>query len=481
MQIRDRGAPVNHSGMAPQQPPHPPALSLREAWQRFTAWLRGVALGEPKSSDPAAAMFAGIQRRLLLWYAGVLALILVLAGIFLYAGMQQVLLGQVDSSLARNVQIVLTQSGGSCDLPDFGRIGIPYAACYDASGSLGAASRFALDTPPFLASSLAQRALTNGSASDTIDGGSGLGAIRRYAFAVRDSNGQLLGVIQVGESIAGQIQALSALLTLLLEVGALTLIGATLGGLFLARRALSPARLAFARQQQFIADASHELRTPLTLLRANAEVLLRGRGRLSADDVALLEDIVAETDHLAAIATSLLTLARLDAGAYHFEREVVSLAEVVDAVAHRVQALAAEKGIVIQQSATGPAQVVGDRRLLEQLALILVDNAIKYNRPGGRVTLRTYTAGREAFLETYDTGEGIPPEHLARLGERFYRVDKARSREAGGAGLGLSIARGIATAHGGGLQLASAPGQGTVAVVRLPAASNLASLPPGAV
>ncbi len=456
------------------------SVSLREDWRRFTAKLRGMLQDEtPRDAGPAAGMFAGIQRRLLLWYAGVLAAILLLAGIFLYAAMQQVLLGQVDGSLSHSVQIVLSQNPGTCDLPDFQRAGIAYAACYDASGSVVAASRPTGDVPSFLDASLAHRAIASGSASDTIDGGPGFGAIRRYALAVRDqADGHLLGVVQVGILISDRTQALSTLQMLLLEVGALTLLGATLGGIILSRRALAPARLAVERQQQFIGDASHELRTPLTLLRADAEVLLRGRDQLSTDDAALLEDIVVETEHLSAIATSLLTLARLDAGTYHLERDVVSLAEVVSSVLHRTQALASEQQIALQQASIGPSLVVGDRRLLEQLALILLDNAIKYNRSGGQVTLRTYTAGHETYLEVHDTGEGIPPEHLARLGERFYRVDKARSREAGGAGLGLSIARGIASAHGGALQLSSVPGQGTIVVVRLPAASAPAASAP---
>ena len=116
-----------------------------------------------------------------------------------------------------------------------------------------------------------------------------------------------------------------------------------------------------------------------------------------------------------------------------------------------------------------PALVIGNRSLLEQAALILLDNAIKYNRPAGRVTVSAIANGDRAMLTVSDTGIGIPPEHLPHLGERFYRIDKARSREAGGAGLGLSIARGIATLHNGTLTLTSEPGQGTVATMALPA------------
>ncbi len=115
--------------------------------------------------------------------------------------------------------------------------------------------------------------------------------------------------------------------------------------------------------------------------------------------------------------------------------------------------------------------VIGDRTWLGQAALILVDNAIKYNRTGGAVTLRPYLDRQHAVLEVRDTGVGIAAADLPHLGERFYRVDKARSREMGGAGLGLSIARGIAAAHRGSLTFVSAPGEGTTATLSLPAAS----------
>jgi signal transduction histidine kinase len=122
--------------------------------------------------------------------------------------------------------------------------------------------------------------------------------------------------------------------------GLLTILGATAGGIFLAQRALEPAYLAFERQQEFIADAAHELRTPLTLLRANAEVLLRGRERLDPDDVPLIEDIVTESAHMGALASNLLTLARLDAGKQSVKRDVVDMEEIAEALVRRADALA---------------------------------------------------------------------------------------------------------------------------------------------
>jgi signal transduction histidine kinase len=326
--------------------------------------------------------------------------------------------------------------------------------------------------PPheFLDDDLAHRALAQGTASDVMDGGHEVGALYRTAQVVRDrSSGSVLGVVQGGRSIAEQRSALTALRTILLALGGVALLVATLGGLFLSGRALAPARLAFARQQAFIADASHELRTPLTLLRANAEVLLRRRDRFDPEDAALLEDIVAETAHMDHLASNLLTLARLDANRLQLEYDVVDLSELIAAIARRVAALAAERQIVVEVAADRRVVIVGDRQALEQAALILVDNALKYTPPGGRVTLRAGTSDGEAHLVVADTGVGIDPAHLPRLGERFYRVDKARSRETGGVGLGLAIARGIAAAHGGTLRLESQPGRGTTATLTFPA------------
>jgi signal transduction histidine kinase len=420
-------------------------------------------------------MFGRIQRQLVLTYAAVLGAILVLSGLLLYLVMQQVLFNQVSDRLTSGAQRVAQdwqQHPGSAPGPGpqcrYVLAGVTYEICIYPDGGVFGVLPSSLPGQGFLSPSLANAALAHGSAMDTVDGGNGIGPIQRYALAVHDPvDGDLIGIVQVGIPIQGQITALQDLATLLLLLGALTLLGAAVGGIMLSRRALAPARLAFERQQAFIGDAGHELRTPLTLMRADAEVLLRGRDRLDPDDVALLEDIVAEASHMSALATSMLTLARLDAGAQQMERDVVDLSEVAAAVVQRAEALAAEKQVTLALEAPEKLLVLGDRGQLDQAALILLDNAIKYNQPGGSVTLRAYRSGPRACLEVRDTGIGIPAEHLGRLGERFYRVDKARSREAGGAGLGLAIARRIAAAHDGTLTFASTPGEGTTAILAL--------------
>jgi signal transduction histidine kinase len=175
---------------------------------------------------------------------------------------------------------------------------------------------------------------------------------------------------------------------------------------------------------------------------------------------------------MGALANNLLTLARLDAGQEALKRDVVDINEIAGGIVRRAGAFSEENQVALrlEQPGAAPALVLGDEMLLSEAALILVDNAIKYNKPGGSVSVTVESDGRQVRLGVQDTGVGISAEHLVHLGERFYRPDKARSRELGGAGLGLSIARSIAGAHSGALTLTSTPGQGTTAILALPAA-----------
>lgn len=450
------------------------------------------------AQEAGASLFQGLRIRLTLWYCAVLAAALVLSGFVLYFSVQHFLLDQIEHSVSQNAiaiaQHAATDSDHSCPPenmpPGYGpsssgeksENSVPaLVVCFDQNGRvLQTDNTNSVEAYPsaFLSNTLVQQALETGEASDTVNAGGNYGLVYRYAVAIPGLHGnRSMGVVMVGTSIQQQENTLSLLLNLLLAVGGLALLGAGAGGLFLANRALAPARLAWANQQRFIADAAHELRTPLTLLRADAEVLLRSREHIPQDDALLLEDIVAEAHHMGNLATNLLTLARLDNRSSHQEYEVVDLARVAKAQARRIQALA--QNISVQVEGSGSALVIGDPTLLEQATLALLDNAIKYNRPGGSITVRTTTRDNHVLLQVSDTGIGIAAEHLPHLGERFYRVDKARSREAGGTGLGLSIARGIALAHGGTLTMSSIPDQGTTVTITLPQAHGRSSDVPG--
>jgi signal transduction histidine kinase len=443
-------------------------------------------------ADPSTAMFQRIRRSMTLLYTAVLVVTLLLAGTVLYVAVQQtvrvtfldpaqqILHGDVAHLSADWSQNESAAPPGSTDVcplsgPDSGRI---IYTCYDTHGVFSQASFAAANNAPtsFNGSSLAQSALSDpsGCARDVLRGGAVYGDLLREACVVQDTtSGQTLGVIQVGVQIGQTLEQLHALLVLMLIVGAFTVIVSALGGFLLSARSLAPARLAYARQQRFIGDVSHELRTPLTLLRADAEILLRGRDKLPPDDAELLDDIVDETVRLATLATSLLTLARLDSAGRLLERETFDLAEVATSVARRTAAFAAERQVTVRATTQPGLLVGGVRDLVDQAALILVDNAIKYNRLGGEVEVRAERRGERVALIVQDTGLGVAPEHLARLGERFYRPDKARTRQAGsdgGAGLGISIARGVAALHEGTLTFSSAPGAGLTATLDLPAA-----------
>src|SRR6266487_2843687 len=452
------------------------------------AWESLRRRQSPYSQEPGAALFHGLRIRLTLWYCGVLGAALVLFSVVLYLGAQYFLFSPIANDADMHAHAHVAQwlsfaSDHACSsfptdrsgpFPPNLRFTPEIVACFDQNGTLLRNADTASLPSAFLSNSLVKTALqTDQPASDIVNVGGTVGHIYRYALAVPNPGGSgYVGVVLIGESIQIEQNELNLLLTLLLSVGGIALCGAGIGGLFLANRALAPARLAWTNQQRFIADASHELRTPLTLLRADAEVLLRGRERLETEDAALLKDIVAEAGQMARISDNMLTLARLDNNALHREHEVVSMAELAQEGAQRIHALAEQRDITVQMENIGMPYVIGDPMLLEQAVLILLDNAIKYNRSGGRVMVHTEAKDEQAILEVRDNGIGIAAEHLLHLGERFYRVDKARSREAGGTGLGLSIARSIIVAHGGRLSLSSVLEQGTTVTLTLPLASG---------
>jgi two-component system, OmpR family, sensor kinase len=226
----------------------------------------------------------------------------------------------------------------------------------------------------------------------------------------------------------------------------------------------------FERQRRFIADASHELRTPLAILRGEAEVAMSKQGRTAEDYLESLGILHEETSRLIKIVEDLFTLTRADSGQYLLSPETVYLEEVVADCAHAARTLAREKNIELSVDASSECLIRGDQALLRRMILNLLDNAIKYTNEGGRVDIacRATTDGFE--IDVTDTGPGIPSELHARIFERFFRADPARSRSGreGGAGLGLSIALWIAQAHHGRLELVRSEATGSHFAVFLP-------------
>jgi two-component system, OmpR family, sensor kinase len=226
---------------------------------------------------------------------------------------------------------------------------------------------------------------------------------------------------------------------------------------------------AFARQQQFTADASHELRTPLAILRANAELAL-SQSRSAEEYRSTIETCLRAANRMSGLVQGLLTLARSDAGNPRMRFEPVPLDEVVADCLTLFKPLADEKKIAVTADMSAVI-VPGDPDALAQLVGNLLSNAIQHNHAGGTIHVRLAVSA-EAVLTVADTGPGIPEKDQPRIFERFYRVDKARARASGGSGLGLAICKAIALAHGGSIDFDSTVDTGTTFRVRLPRSAD---------
>jgi heavy metal sensor kinase len=224
---------------------------------------------------------------------------------------------------------------------------------------------------------------------------------------------------------------------------------------------------AFQHINRFSADASHELRTPLTILQLELEGIVHNH-KLSG----LLEDQIGsaleETHRMSRIVENLLTISRLDAGDAKLERVRLDLGEMAISTADEMRILAQDKAIGLRTSAENDVNIEGDRTRLQQVIVNLIENAIKYTQEGGRVEVSVQRETGKAVLQVSDDGAGIPAQAVPHLFERFYRVDKARSRASGGAGLGLSIAKAICAAHGAEISVSSEEGRGSCFRVELP-------------
>jgi len=454
-----------------------------------------------------------LRVRLTLWYVILLAIILAIfsAGIYLtlrhnlYEGLDDtvrnradVLAGALQYEDGRPTLAVSTPPGDPNDAESFVRVfDVAGEVTFDNSRPAG---EIAVD----------REAVESALSGETRSRNIGVGD---EGFRVRtqpiERYGVIAGVLEVGESRGDIGETLRILLVIIAVAYPLALAAASFSGVFLAGRALSPidrltglarrisaedlsqrlnmklpddevgrlartfdemiARLdgAFRRQREFTADASHELRTPLTAIKGQLEVAL-GKPRDAGSYREVLQVVNEEVDRLIRLVGSLLTLARADAGQIPIASEAVPLPELVAAAAEQVRLAMGRRGVELRLE-PGPAVTVrADEDLLLQLLLNLLDNARKYTRSGGRVTVGWGVRNGQAEVRVRDTGVGIAPEHLPRIFERFYRVDKARSRAGGGAGLGLSTCRWIAEAHGGSISVESVPGAGTAVVVKLP-------------
>ena len=420
-------------------------------------------------------MFEGARLRLTLWFGGVFAVILIVIGAAVMVAARTALYDQVDDQLrARSGPLVRSLGGpfdpGKRDILRFATAGGYFFAVTGPEGNVlqGSASAEEIDFPTREeledATSDGENAYLNTKTEDGDD-------LRLYIEPVAGFGGSTY-YFQVGRSIEPEQAALRRLFFIMGAGGLAGLLLAGVSGYWLAGRALRPIRQSVAAQRTFVADASHELRTPLTLIRANAELMKMESG--PGADTAGLDDIIKETDRLSYLVGQMLTLARSDSVGVEIKKERVDLGAIVRDIGRQMRLLGNEKGVsVMVESAS--ANVDGDEQRLGELAIILLDNAVKYTDGGGSISARVSVEDAKVRFVTLDTGRGIPPESLEHVFDRFYRVDKGRSREAGGTGLGLAIAKWIVDAHGGTIEIESEVGRGTTVTVELPAMAAVAA------
>jgi len=473
----------------------------------------------------------GIRLQLMLWYTAVFAALLLFTGAFFYQHLEHSLEASLDSTLQVRAQqiaggIVLT--GGTVtvrdvtgDLPGFdANPNDQRLSPVDVNNGalvrlLDAHGKLLHQTPAFRAlrvpaESVAQP-LQGTAWQGTVTSSDGQ-EVRLFSRALTE-NVQLFAVIQVGESLVQLHTLLHKLVGELLVVGLLVLLACALGSYWLAARAFAPIQRlaataraikagdlrsrvtvptardevqylaltlnemidsldqAFSHQRRFVADASHELRTPVAVIRNKTDVALLGAST-QQDYVTVLQGINAEAERLGNLISDLLALARGDEGRTQFERESVRLDLLAGAVAANGEPLAAERAITLEVQAPRPVTILGDEARLIQVVMNLLENAVRYTHPGGRVTVVVEARKNQARLAVRDTGIGIEPEHLPHIFERFYRADPARRHRGGSSsGLGLSIVEWVVRAHGGAVAVESQLGQGSCFTVTLPLAS----------
>jgi heavy metal sensor kinase len=460
-----------------------------------------------------------IRVRMTAWYVALLALIIAAVGSFVVLRLRADLVASMDHRLGSAVdQIALGyHAEGAPEARDVSSTVLSGERA--ASQVLTPAGRVVASygDPVARAPMLEPGELRRAAAGERVRRTATLGpAGRSLRIAARaTSRGAYPRVVVAGESTAAVDRTVHRLVILLLLACPAAIAATALGGWWLARRSLRPvdrlttqageigidrlserlpvpatgdevARLAATLnamltrvetgvedQRRLVADASHELRTPLAAMRAELEVSLRADDlEPQAQDV--LRSTLDEVERLSAIVDGLLTLARADRGALEVDARAVDLADVAGEVVERLRGFAATHGVTIEADlAAAPAR--GDAARLGQAIANLVDNAVTHGPADATITVSTGAAGAEAFVRVLDEGPGIPPEDRERVFDRFQRLDASRTRATGGSGIGLSIVRVVAGAHGGRAWTEPGPHGGSLFVLALPRAPAEAS------
>ncbi|WP_067936170.1 sensor histidine kinase [Alicyclobacillus kakegawensis] len=300
---------------------------------------------------------------------------------------------------------------------------------------------------------------------------------RIYYQPFLDAGGQVFYIL-LAQNVNREWAVLNQLRAVLWWVGASGALAAAVLGFWLAARALLPIRKAYQRQTEFVADASHELRTPLAVIQSNLDIVLNHSDQSVVDNLEWIQNARGEARRLTKLVEDLLTLARQDADKALLRRDRVDTNALVHRLIELFLPLADARNVHLSADVEPGVMILGDGDRLHQLFVILIDNAIKYNRPGGQVSVRVRASRNWALFHVEDTGIGIPEADLPRVFERFFRADPARQHEeTTGAGLGLSMAQWIVEAHKGRIRVDSVEGKGTTVSVQLPLAARGSDAP----
>ncbi|WP_042374529.1 sensor histidine kinase [Neobacillus jeddahensis] len=281
--------------------------------------------------------------------------------------------------------------------------------------------------------------------------------------------GQLIGQLYIGKDISFAYQLFHWMLVILAALGVIFFGIAIFISVSMSKRAMVPIHKAFIRQREFVADASHELRTPLSVLLSSVDAMEMTLEPQKEDFTGrLLSHMREEVKRMTHLVSDLLTLARSDSDTIELKTTSFDFLPLAEKAVESVHPLAAAKQISLSLQAPTELPTVGDAERLSQLLYILLDNAIKYTPDGGEVRMELSGDGTELGIAVQDTGIGIKKEDSQRIFERFYRSNKSRSRQMGGHGLGLSIAKWIVETHKGSIKVVSEVGKGSTFIVRIP-------------
>lgn len=286
----------------------------------------------------------------------------------------------------------------------------------------------------------------------------------KWIFNIQHTNE---GSMLVFLDITAQQRILTNLIYTFSVVGSVMLIILYFASRFFANRSIKPVKEAFDKQKQFIADASHELKTPLTIINTNADVLLSNSEDTIHNQSKWLHYIKSEAERMTSLTNDLLYLTEMDDSRSTMVYSKFNLSEAVENIILTMEAVIFEKHVALEYDIEPDLTVQGNSEQIKQVIMILLDNAVKYTNPKGTVTLSLKKQHNDVVLSVTNTGDGIAPEHLTRIFDRFYRTDASRARKQGGYGLGLAIAKSIIEQHKGKIYAKSTVGESTTFYVHL--------------